>query len=143
MITSIEPASVGPGGFIDPLFLEWMGGERPYRVAARYRYHSKLLGRIIEIPENADYRTDFASVPRVFWRIVPPHGKYAPAAVIHDWLCDQAGKGGIDSETTHRIFLEAMELLEVPWWKRKVMYRAVRWFGPRFDAQEHPSHLSD
>lgn len=119
-----------PGGFLDELNLKWVGGRRPYKVAQRYRYDSALLDQVIEVP--AQYRTDFASVPRIFWRILPPHGPYVPAAVVHDWLCDLAGRSGIDSPTTHKVFLEAMEVLQVPAWKRAIMYRAVKWFGPRF-----------
>lgn len=127
-----------PGGFLDPLFLEYVGGKRPYRVARRFRYQSELLGRVIEITAAANYHTDFASVPRVFWRIFPPHGKYAKAAVIHDYLCDLRGRTGIDSRTTHAIFREAMIVDGVPGWKVATMYRAVRWFGPRFKALSPP-----
>lgn len=34
----------------------------------------------------AGFRTDFASVPRGLWNVFPPVGKYAPAAVLHDYL---------------------------------------------------------
>lgn len=132
----VRPPNAEPGGFLDPLFLEYVGGARPYRVARRFRYHSALIGRIIEVPADADYRTDFASVPRLFWRILPPHGPYAKSAVIHDWLCDQRGRTGINSKTTHKIFREAMIVDHVPSWKVATMYRAVRWFGPRFRAKK-------
>jgi len=122
-----------PGGFLDPLDLRWVGGSRPYLVKNEYRYQSLLVDDIITVQPG--YPTDFASIPWLFRRFLPKNGPYTPAAVIHDWLCDQRGKGGIDSETTHRIFLEAMEVLKVPAWKRATMYRAVRWLGPRFKAQ--------
>ena len=32
--------------------------------------------------------TDFASVPRWLWSILPPHGKMANAAILHDYLYD-------------------------------------------------------
>jgi hypothetical protein len=121
-----------PGGFLDELYLLWVGGPRPYEMQRPYRYRSEQLGRIITVPVG--YRTDFASVPRAFWRILPPHGPYVPAAVIHDHLCDLRGRTGIDSAATHKIFHEAMEVLKVPTWKRAVMYRAVKWFGPRFKS---------
>ncbi len=121
-----------PGGFLDPLSLIWIGGKRPYELQLPYRYDSLLLDEVITVPVG--YRTDFASIPRVFWRILPPHGPYVPAAVVHDWLCDLRGSTGIDSAATHAVFLEAMEVLRVPAWKRATMYRAVRLFGPRFKA---------
>ncbi|MBI3775330.1 MAG: DUF1353 domain-containing protein [Gammaproteobacteria bacterium] len=30
--------------------------------------------------------TDFASIPRVFWSLLPPDGNYTYPAVIHDYL---------------------------------------------------------
>ena len=123
-----------PGGFLDELDLRWMGGKRPYALSEPYRYDSLLLDRVVTVPYG--YRTDFASIPRAFWLILPPHGHYVPAAVIHDYLCDLRGSTGIDSKTTHAVFREAMEVLRVPAWKRVVMYHAVRWFGPRFKAQK-------
>lgn len=30
--------------------------------------------------------TDFASIPRALWSLLPPAGSYAPAAVVHDFL---------------------------------------------------------
>ena len=47
-----------------------------------YYYH----GRVFSIPEG--YRTDFASVPRWLWSLVPPHGKMANASVVHDFVYD-------------------------------------------------------
>lgn len=119
-----------PGGFLDTLNLQWVGGKRPYVVAERYRYDSTLLGEVIEVP--AGYHTDFASVPRIFWRILPPHGPYVPAAVLHDWLCELKGSTGCDYKQAAAVFLEAMEVLNVPRWKRATMYRAVKYFGPKF-----------
>ena len=75
------------------------------------------------------YRSDFASIPRFFWRIFPPMGRYTYAAIIHDWVCDQ--KIG-DTGSASNLFLEMMEHLEVPKLRRLAMYRAVLWFGPKF-----------
>lgn len=87
----------------------------------------------IIIPEG--YQTDGSSTPRLFWSIVPPWGKYGPAVIIHDWLCDgrpiyrngtpyYPGRKEIDG-----ILKEAMKVLEVPKWKRIVMYAGVRLYA--------------
>lgn len=34
----------------------------------------------------AGFETDFASIPRFFWRIWPPWGPWTPAAIMHDRL---------------------------------------------------------
>lgn len=75
---------------------------------------------------HAGFVTDLASIPRAFWSVLPPHGKYAKAAVLHDWLYTN----GIGSKRyADDVFNEAMKVLRVPSWKRAVMYRAVRLFG--------------
>ena len=78
----------------------------------------------IDVP--VDYVTDLASVPRVLWSVFPPHGRYAKAAIVHDYLYANAlgTKQWADS-----VFLEAMTVLNVPRWRRTVMYLAVRLFG--------------
>ena len=38
----------------------------------------------MSIPEG--FESDRASVPRIFWSIIPPLGKYSIGALIHDWL---------------------------------------------------------
>ncbi|MBC6572515.1 DUF1353 domain-containing protein [Escherichia coli] len=79
---------------------------------------------VIEVP--AGFITDLASVPRIFWVLLPPDGRYAKAAIIHDYLYDNALRTKKEAD---RIFLEGMKVLGVPKWKRLVMYCAVRLFG--------------
>jgi len=74
--------------------------------------------------------TDGASIPRLFWSFVgsPFTGLYRRAALIHDYLyATQTTKRSY----ADRIFLEAMKDLGVSWWKRRVMYLAVRGWGWR------------
>jgi hypothetical protein len=91
----------------------------PFRVQLR-----EFGGQTIEVPQG--FETDFASVPRFFWRIVPPWGRYSPAAVVHDYLY-QSGK--LARAEADWVFLTLMQRLGVPAWKRNVMYEAVRLFG--------------
>ncbi|HAK7810146.1 TPA: DUF1353 domain-containing protein [Salmonella enterica] len=79
---------------------------------------------VISVP--AGFITDLASVPRIFWTFMPPDGKYAKAAIIHDYLYDNALRTKKEAD---RIFLDGMTVLGVPEWKRIVMYLAVRIFG--------------
>lgn len=94
-------------------------------VAQPFKYHVGSISSsdIIRIPLN--YKTDFASVPRLFWRMFPPDGVYTQAAVVHDFLCDNPDRSQADID---KIFLEAMLVLEVPKWKANTMYQAVRAF---------------
>ena len=70
--------------------------------------------------------SDFASVPRPIWWFAAPWGKHGHAAVIHDagYYLQRRSRSEYD-----RIFLEAMQVLEVGKLKRTLMYVAVRWFG--------------
>lgn len=70
--------------------------------------------------------TDFASVPKIFWSVIPPDGQYAQACVLHDYLYQTHL---LTREETDKLFLEAMETLKVASWKRNVMFWAVRLFG--------------
>ncbi len=72
------------------------------------------------------FETDFASVPKLFWSIIPPWGRYGKAAVVHDYLYRTQTRTRKESDD---IFLEAMGVLNVVVWKRTIMYLAVRWFG--------------
>ena len=79
---------------------------------------------VIRIP--AGTVTDLASVPRLLWAIFPPNGRYAKAAIVHDFLYANAmgTKAWADG-----VFLDAMTVLGVPVWRRTLMYWAVRLFG--------------
>jgi len=81
-------------------------------------------GNSIDVPLK--FMTDFASVPRPLWVILPRWGKYGNAAVIHDYCYWEQGRSRLESD---RIFREAMEVLKVPKWQIRVMYYAVRLGG--------------
>ena len=46
---------------------------------------------VITIP--SDFPTDLASVPRLFWAVLPPSGVYEHAAVLHDFGCVSLADG--------------------------------------------------
>jgi hypothetical protein len=117
--------------FRDPLRLEFLDG-RKWRVLEDFSYwHGDLLtGFYIKVPK--DFETDFASVPRFFWRLLPPTGEYGKAAVLHDWLYAQNGMVSgqcLTRAQCDEIFRDAMDKLGVPKWKVQSMFRAVRMFG--------------
>ncbi len=111
--------------FTEDLVVKKIAG-RMWQVEREFEYHvgNKEGKVVITVPKG--FQTDFASVPRLFWMIIPPDGKYTQAAVVHDFLYHKHLHSRYVSD---RIFLEAMTVLEVPKWKRLVMYRAVRIFG--------------
>lgn len=77
---------------------------------------------------------DFASIPRILWRIFPPTGDGSPygiAATWHDWLYVHKRIGGktINKGTADALFLEIMLYTGVPRWKAELFFRMVKWFG--------------
>ena len=83
LLTDPRDTIVGPkGAFLGALVLEYIDG-RDWKVAAPFTYFTRE-GHGIDV--HAGFVTDFASVPRFFWRVLPPTGPYGKAAVIHDRL---------------------------------------------------------
>jgi len=94
--------------------------------------HARLLEPVVvEVREHiitvpVGYETDFASVPQLFWNIVPPVGKYTIAAVVHDYLYD--AKLFTKAETDS-IFYDLMRKRGVGKFTAGILYAAVRTFG--------------
>ena len=110
--------------FTEPLTVTKHG--RWWVTAKQFTYYVGEDKNSVTITVPRGFHTDFASVPRVFWIILPPDGKYTQAAVLHDYLYSEQI---CERKTADRIFINAMKVLGVPLWKRRVMYRAVRMFG--------------
>jgi hypothetical protein len=70
--------------------------------------------------------TDFASIPRIFWSILPPDGKYTHPAIVHDFLYwTQTGA----REDADQILKIMMEDFSVGTATVTAIYTAVRTFG--------------
>ncbi|NPA65116.1 MAG: DUF1353 domain-containing protein [Epsilonproteobacteria bacterium] len=112
--------------FVGNVILDHIEGtENSFVVKSNFVYISERY----RIEVRAGLETDGASVPRIFWNIVPPvSGRYLEAAVLHDAL--YASKL-VNRKEADEIFLEAMKDLGVAAWKRYIMYWAVRVFGEK------------
>jgi len=84
---------------------------------------------------HAGFIFDWASIPRVFWNLLPPTGlsgnPYGIAALFHDWICRHREIQGqpcsrLDAD---QVFLEIMLYVGVTPWVAKLMYRCVRLAG--------------
>jgi hypothetical protein len=116
--------------FTTPLIVEAMPG-RKFKVAEDFTYYTLLrCDKCNESPNSVTvpkgFITDMASIPRILWVFMPPHGTYGKAAVLHDYCYENAihTKKWADS-----VFYEAMSVLGVPRWKRRIMYAVVKFFG--------------
>ena len=112
--------------FLCPLIIEELPDGRNFSVYSEFDYHTDIDHLVcIHIPPG--FLTDFASIPRLFWNILPPNGVYGKAAVVHDY-CYRT-KGFCTKAEADHIFLEAMQALGVNWVTRWTMYVGVHFFG--------------
>ncbi|EBC1279463.1 DUF1353 domain-containing protein [Salmonella enterica] len=110
--------------FTTPVILEMLD-HFLWRVYAFFEFYlSDDDSGIISVPSG--FITDLASVPRIFLTLLFPDGKYAKATIIHDYLYDNALRTKKEADL---IFLDGMTVLDVPKWKRIVIYLAVRFLG--------------
>lgn len=109
--------------FTTPLCLQFLDGH-DWQVLSGFAFQSDVLQETVYVPSG--FVTDFASIPRGLWNLLPPTGKYGKAAVIHDYLyrCTDT-----DRELCDQTLREGMEVLGVGWLTRHLIYRAVRLFG--------------
>lgn len=143
--------------FTDELIIVYVGGGM-FRVNKAFRYYvgAENSDDWVDVPEG--FPTDFASVPPILDRIILKDGDYNQAAVVHDFLyylhrilrdrnlpdfkLDGFMKNypldNVKDRTraeADRILFDAMTLLDslpeysIPWWKRQVIYRAVKAFS--------------
>lgn len=111
--------------FTEP-FVGKLIGRNWWEVYEKFEYHvgSYPSKEIIKVPVG--FKTNFASVPRIFWTIISPVDDHGKAAVIHDYCY------ATDYDTRKRsdeIFREGLIVLDVPKWKVFCMFWAVRLFG--------------
>jgi len=76
----------------------------------------------ITVPKG--FVTDGATIPRIFWPILPPVDKYMPAAIVHDYMLTQTSRREADT-----LFNDTLKLLRIKRYRRWLMYGAVRIFA--------------
>src|SRR3990167_388955 len=111
--------------FTTPLVVEKVG-ERLWKTYRELIYYVGEENSVDIIIVPVGFQTDFASIPSLFWMMLPPDGQYTAAAVVHDYLYFTQTRTRLASD---RIFLEAMKVLKVNIFKRLVMFKAVRTFS--------------
>jgi hypothetical protein len=109
----------------DKLLLSWIDG-KDWLVERDFVYVAGNGDRYL-IPKG--FITDFASIPRIFWSILPPTGDYGPAAVLHDFLYRT---GVVSRARADDLFFEAMGVLGVASWKRYTIWYGVHVLGAPF-----------
>src|SRR5687768_3903680 len=109
--------------FLSPLRVEHRS-DGTWVLTNPLRYRSTVLKSHMIVPIG--FVTDFASVPRLPLAYVLAGDTAHPAAVVHDYLYQTHMTTKDEADD---IFEEAMGVSGEPWWRRKIMSNAVRWFG--------------
>lgn len=110
--------------------------DRLWELLSEFEYEIGAKGSRKRVICPVGFQTDFASIPRIFWGIIPPWGKYGKAAVVHDFLCvnrfyldENDQRVFVTRAECDAIFLEAMTVLDVPYFQRHAMFLAVRTYA--------------
>lgn len=82
---------------------------------------------VIVIPKG--FKTDFASIPRIFWNIIAPIGKWTLPSVMHDYLYSEGYRLGISRKQADKIFYQAMRKSFVAPITANIMWACVRLFA--------------
>jgi hypothetical protein len=81
----------------------------------------------VEVPVG--FVTDFASVPRPFWALIPPSGLYTQAAIAHDYMYWFQGDLGWKRDDADEVFGHFMADLGVGSMTRATILGAIRVAG--------------
>ncbi|MFC1916304.1 DUF1353 domain-containing protein [Chloroflexota bacterium] len=112
--------------FTEVLLVSPLADGRTWVTRKEFGYDIGEEGSSNTIDVPIGFMTDFASVPRPLWAILPRWGKYGNAAVIHDYCYWDQSRSRKESDL---IFHEAMQVLKVSACTVRIMYWAVRHFG--------------
>lgn len=107
-------------------------GELPELSSELKYHHSDGLDFII--PKG--FKTDFASIPRIFWNIIAPLGKHTLPSVLHDYLYTFGHSLGISRKQADKIFFDAMIESHVARITANFMWFCVRIFARKHYCKE-------
>lgn len=112
--------------FTDALVVSPLADGKTWVIVRDFGYDVGAEGSGDHIDVAIGFQTDFATIPRPFWVILPKWGRYGNATVIHDWLYWVQTRARREADV---ILLEAMGVLDVTSLVKYPIYWAVRLFG--------------
>jgi len=126
------------GRFVGTVKAEWIKHDREMRLLEDFAYIDPFDNEW-KAPKGSII--DGASIPRILWTTIgsPFTGEYREASVVHDVACVEKNRPW---KSVHRMFYYASRLGGVGNIRGKIMYAAVRKFGPRWDEDGTPIKLA-
>ena len=112
--------------FTDILLVSPLADGTTWVIMRDFGYEVGAEGSGDRIDVAIGFQTDFATVPRPLWIVLPKWGRYGNAAVVHDWLYwkQDRPRAAVDG-----LFFEAMDVLGVDAAAKYALYWGVRLFG--------------
>ena len=114
--------------FDDPLDVRYLNG-RVWKLLTAFDYHGPY--GVLTAP--AGFITNFASIPRPLWPLLPPTGRYGKAAVIHDYCYQTHCVSKAHADDTFAAAMRDLGVNPVTLW---ILYEGVHVFGAF--AYDHP-----
>lgn len=108
---------------------------RMYRWTKNDSDQNELLSPLVYIRHEETYtvpkgfKTDFASIPRIFRSIIAPTGKWTNSSILHDFLYSEGYKMGVTRKQADKIFYDAMRDSHVNIITANIMWFCVRAFA--------------
>lgn len=111
--------------FSDSLVLEPDGGK--WVTTQPLVFEIGVVGSGLDVTVPSGFRTDLGTIPGVFRVLVKSSDpRIAASFVVHDYLCVVKG---FDRWMADAVFLEAMDVTGVSWWRRMILWTGVRLFA--------------
>ena len=98
-------------------------------ISFKYYYGEFPNERFVEVEKG--FVSDLYSVPWPFSMLVPKSGIGNQAAVLHDKISKEQM---FNKKTRDKMLLNAMMILNVPKWRRKLIHTGVKRFGRFYGA---------
>ena len=112
--------------FTNILLVSPMADGKRWIIRSDFGYDIGEEGSDESINVPVGFITDFASIPRILWGVIPRWGRYGNAAVVHDYCY---WSQTYTRKRSDEIFMEGMTVLQVSSLLRHIIYFAVRIFG--------------
>lgn len=111
-------------------FLRWDNSREEFEVTRDLPVIWKVGGIVCaDFVVKAGLFTDLASIPQWATAVVPKLGHHVRAAVVHDWTYRKIDHEKLSRAQADLLFLHGMVADRVSRFRRRVMYRSVRFGG--------------
>lgn len=124
--------------FTKPLIVEVSDNGKNFIVREQFTYYRENNEQeVLCVPKG--FKTDFCSIPRIFWTIYPPLGggtkrtSYGKCGVLHDAAYQFKWYSRKECD---KLFLEAMKCMGVGYITRYLFYWSVRLFASKHYGKE-------